>query len=94
MGTTTIRLEDALKARVEAVAAEAGKTADAFVLEAITESVEQAEEDAAFQRLANERWANILATGKTVSWEEANEWIEARLRGERPPRPQGRIIES
>jgi predicted transcriptional regulator len=90
--TATIHIEDELKARVEAAAAEAGKTGDAFVLDAITESVEQAEEDAAFRRLANERWANILATGLTVSWDEMNEWVEARLRGETPPRPVGRPL--
>jgi predicted transcriptional regulator len=90
--TTTIHIEDELKARVEAAAAAAGTTADAFVLEAITESVEEAEEDAAFRRLANERWANIRATGLTVSWDEMNGWIEAHLRGETPPRPVGRPL--
>jgi predicted transcriptional regulator len=87
---TTVRIQDELKARVEAAASEAGKTADAFILDAITESVEQAEEDAAFHRLANERWAEVQATGLTVSWDEMNAWVEARLRGETPPRPAGR----
>ncbi len=88
---TTVRIEDELKARVEAAAAEAGQTADAFMLEAITGSVEQAEEDAAFHRLANERWAEVQATGLTVSWDEMNAWVEARLRGETPPSPAGRL---
>jgi predicted transcriptional regulator len=90
--TTTVLIEDALQARLEAAAAEAGKTVDAFIVEAIAESVEQAEEGAAFRRLANQRWAKILATGLTVSWDEMNEWVEARLRGETPPRPVGRPI--
>jgi predicted transcriptional regulator len=87
--TATIQIEDELRARVEAAAAEAGKTADAFVLEAIMESVQQAEEDAAFRRLADERWADVQATGLTVPWDEFTAWLEARGRGEHPPRPQG-----
>jgi predicted transcriptional regulator len=90
--TATIQIEDELKARVEAAAAAAGKTADAFVRESIIESVQQAEEDAAFRRLARERWAEVQATGLTVSWEEMNAWVEARLRGETPPRPVGRPL--
>jgi predicted transcriptional regulator len=88
--TTTIRIEDELKARVAAVAAEAGKTPHAFILEAITQSVEQAEEDSDFHRLADERWATFLATGMSVPWDEAKVWLEARARGERPPWPEAR----
>ena len=40
MSTTTIRLEDDLKARINAAAAQAGKTAHAFILEAIAQTVE------------------------------------------------------
>jgi predicted transcriptional regulator len=55
MTTTTIRLEDDLKARVAAVAEREGKTAHAFILEAISQTVELAELDADFQRVAEER---------------------------------------
>jgi predicted transcriptional regulator len=89
---TTVRIDDALEARVEAAAAGAGKTADAFILDAITESVEQAEEDAVFQRLADRRWAEIRATGVTVPWDDAKAWLEARARGERPVPPTGRAL--
>lgn len=41
-------------------------------------SVEQAEEDAAFHRLAQERWADVQATGLTVPWDEFTAWREAR----------------
>jgi predicted transcriptional regulator len=90
--TATIQIEDELKARVEAAAAAAGKTADAFVLDAIMESVEEAEENAAFHRLADERWAEVQATGLTVPWDEAKAWLEARGRGEHPARPEGRPL--
>lgn len=90
--TTTIHIEDELKARVDAAAAAAGTTADAFVLEAITGSVEEAEKYAAFHRLADERWAEVQATGLTVPWDEARAWLEARGRGEYPARPEGRPL--
>jgi predicted transcriptional regulator len=90
MTTTTIRIEDDLKARVAAAAERAGKTAHAFILEAIAQTVEQAELDEAFHRVADERWAKVLASGKTVPWDEAKAWLEARSRGERPRKPVAR----
>lgn len=88
--TTTIRIEDELKARIAAAAQRAGKTAHAFILDAIAETVEQAELDEAFHNLADTRWANIVATGKTVPWDEAKAWLEARARGERARKPVAR----
>jgi predicted transcriptional regulator len=90
MATTTIRIEDDLKARVADAAARAGKTTHAFILDAIAQTVEQAEQEDAFHRIADERWANLLATGKTVSWDAAKVWLEARARGERPRKPMAR----
>jgi len=88
--TTTIRIEDDLKARVAAAAERAGKTAHAFIVDAIAQTVEQVELDEAFHRVADERWANILATGETVPWDAAKAWLEARSRGERPRKPVAR----
>lgn len=90
MATTTIRIDDALKARIAAAAERAGKTAHAFILDAIAETVAQDEEDAAFHRAADERWANVLATGQTVPWDDAKAWVEARSRDEHPRRPAPR----
>ena len=90
MTTTTIRIEDDLKARVAAVAERAGQTSHAFILDAIARTVEQAELDEAFHRVADERWAKVLATGTTVPWDEAKPWLEARSRGKTLPKPAGR----
>ena len=87
MPTTTIRIEDELKARVAAAAERAGKSPHAFIVEAIARSVEQAELDEEFRRLAQRRWARVRATGKTVSWDVAATYLEARSRGEDPRRP-------
>lgn len=90
MSTTTIRLEDELKARIAAAAAQAGKTAHAFILDALTQMVEQVEQDNAFDALADERWARIRATGQTVAWDEAQAYLVARAQGQRRRRPAAR----
>ena len=92
MSTTTIRIEDDLKTRVAAAAQRAGKTAHAFILDAIAQTVEQVELDDDFQRVAEARWAKVLRTGKTVPWEDAKRYVDARLRGERPRKPLARKL--
>jgi predicted transcriptional regulator len=92
MTTTTIRIDDDLKARVAAAAERSGKTAHAFILDAIAQTVEQAELDEAFHRVADERWAKVLATGKTVPWNDARAYLEARARGERARKPAARKL--
>lgn len=94
MSTTTIRIEDDLKARVAAAAERAGKTAHAFMLDAIAQTVEQVELDNAFNAVADERWARIRATGKTVPWDEAKAYLAARARDERPRKPTARKLTS
>ncbi|MFG6416825.1 CopG family transcriptional regulator [Roseateles sp. DC23W] len=77
MSTTTIRLEDELKERGSAAAQRAGKTARAFLRDAVTESVEQSEFDAEMDRICKARWAEFLVTGEAVDWEEAKAYRTA-----------------
>jgi predicted transcriptional regulator len=92
MSTTTIRIEDDLKARVAAAAERAGKTAHAFILDAIARTVEQVELEDEFHRVADQRWARVLATGKTVPWDDAKAYLETRSRGQRPRKPAARKL--
>ncbi|MCK7494673.1 MAG: CopG family transcriptional regulator [Comamonadaceae bacterium] len=80
MSTTTIRLDEQLRSRVAAAAERAGKSQHAFIVEAIARTVEQAEREEDLHRVADERWAQVLASGR-------------RCRGTRPrlaggPRPR------
>lgn len=93
MSTTTIRLEAALKARLATAARRAGKTPHALILEAISETVERVEQEADLDRLADERWAKLLTTGKTVSWDDAKSYLRAKARREQPRRPSARKLE-
>lgn len=90
MSTTTIRIDDNLKARVSAAAERAGTTSHAFILEAIERTVEQMEQEQEFHDMADARWARLLETGKTVSWDDAKSYVAARVRGEHPPKPTAR----
>ncbi len=90
MSTTTIRIEDELKARVAAAAERAGKTAHAFILDAISHTVEQVELDNAFNAIADQRWASIQSTAKTVRWEDAKAYLAARARNEPAHKPAAR----
>jgi predicted transcriptional regulator len=91
--TTTIRIDDELKARAAAAAERLGKTPHAFIVEAIARQVEQAEEDAAFHREADSRWAKVLSSGSTVPWDKARAYLEARARGAKARRPSARKID-
>ncbi len=90
MATTTIRIDDELKARINAAAERSGETSHAFIHDAIARSVEQSELEDEFHRIAEERWSKLLATGKTVAWDDAKAYLEARARGERPRKPAAR----
>jgi predicted transcriptional regulator len=90
MGTTTIRIEEDLKARLAAAAERSGKTTHAFILDAIAQTVEMTELDEEFHRVADARWAKVLATGRTVPWADARVYLEARARGKRPRAPAAR----
>ena len=90
MSTTTIRIDDDLKVRVADAAQRAGKTAHAFILDAISQTVEQVELDNAFNSLADQRWANIQASGKTVPWDDAKAYLAARANGEPTRKPAAR----
>ena len=92
MSTTTIRVDDELKERINAAATRAGKTPHAFILEAIAQTVEQSEQDDEFHATADERWARVLSGGKTVPLDAAKSYLEARARGERPSKPAGRKL--
>lgn len=92
MSTTTIRLPEALKARIAAAAKRAGTTPHSFILEAIAEKAEQEERRADFNQVAEERYARIVATGKTIPWSEMRSYLEDRAAGGKARRPAARKL--
>lgn len=92
MSTTTIRLPEKLKARVTVAAKRAGTTAHNFILEAISDKTDQQERRVDFDDLADKRYAQIVATGKTISWDEMRGYLENRLVGKPATRPAARKL--
>jgi predicted transcriptional regulator len=92
MTTTTIRLPDDLKARVADAAKRAGTTAHGFMVEAIAEKTAQAERRADFDSVADERFATIVSTGKSIPWAEMRSYLQARIAGNTSLRPQDRMV--
>lgn len=92
MSTTTIRLPDDLKTRVAAAAARAGTTAHSFILEAIAEKADQEERRSDFYDLAEQRYSTIVASGKTIPWDQMRRYLEDRLAGKKVSRPPSRKL--
>ncbi len=81
MSTTTIRLPDELKARIAEAAKRAGTTSHNYILEAIAEKVDRAERHADFDAVAEERYARIVESGKTIPWDDMRGYLEDRIAG-------------
>lgn len=92
MSTTTIRLPDDLKARVAEAAKRAGTTAHGFILEAIAEKTQQTEQRADFDAVAEERYSEIVSSGKTIPWAEMRKYLAARIAGQDVKRPRARKL--
>lgn len=92
MPTTTIRLPEDLKARVAAAAKRSGTTTHGFILEAITEKTELEDRRAGFDAVAEDRYARIVASGKTIPWQEMRGYLEARITGKTAKRPAARKL--
>ena len=92
MSTTTIRLPDALKARIAEAAERAGTTSHNFILEAIAEKADLAERRAAFDAEAEARYARIAESGKTIGWDDMRAYLQARVTGKVKRRPPARKL--
>jgi len=92
MSTTTIRLPDDLKARVADAAERVGTTAHSFILEAIAEKVAQDELRNDFHEVAEKRYAKIVASGKTIPWDQMRRYLEDRVAGKKASRPSAKKL--
>jgi predicted transcriptional regulator len=92
MSTTTIRLPQDLKARVVAAAKRAGTTAHGFILEAIAEKADEEERRSDFHDVAEKRYSQIAASGKTIPWTEMRAYLENRIAGKKARRPMAKKL--
>jgi predicted transcriptional regulator len=92
MSTTTVRLPEALKARIARVAAEGGMSAHSFIVEAVERSVQEAELRSAFVSEALDRAAEMDRGATALPWAEVRQYMLDRAAGKKtaPPRPARR----
>lgn len=89
MPATSLRLPDDIKTLAARVAEREGKTAHAYLLEVVSERVQ---EDAArqdFEAVAEQRWQRYLRNGKTISIEEMRKYLAERAAGHKVKPPRG-----
>jgi predicted transcriptional regulator len=92
MPTTTIRLPEDLKRRIARAAQRAGTTSHAFILDAIAEKADEEERRNDFHETAERRYAEIVASGKTIPWSKMRSYLEDRLADKALPRPAARKL--
>jgi len=91
--TTTIRLPEDLKARIDRLAAARGSTVHGFMVEAIAEAANQLERREAFHAEAQRRFKKMLRTGDYLTHEDLRDYGMALARGEKPGRPPARKMD-
>ena len=84
MATTSLKLPDNLKERITKLAADTGKSAHAFMVEAIAEQTERIEEDRAFMARAIASKKHFDETGIGYPAEEVHAYVREMLKGNKP----------
>ncbi len=85
MATTSLKLPDTLKERVAKIAEETGKTAHAFMVDAIEHETSRNEKYQQFLAEAEASWQEYQKTGIAYAAEDVHAYVRAKLRGEIPP---------
>ena len=88
MTTTSLKLPDALKQRVNTLAELAGKSPHAFMVDVIAEQTERIEEDRAFMARAMASKKHFDETGIAYDADEVNAYFRAKIQGIELPKPQ------
>jgi predicted transcriptional regulator len=87
MSTTTLRLPDEVRSRIERLAAAQGKSAHALMVDTLDETTAAMERRIEFEAEAAQSWAEYRRTGEYHTIEDVRAYVLARARGEDPPRP-------
>ena len=88
MVTTSLKLPDALKQRVNALAALANKSLHAFMVDAIAEQTESTEKYQKILAHAQESKREFDETGNAYDADEVNAYFRAKIQDIELPKPQ------
>ena len=90
MSATSLKLPDDLKRRIVKLAASAGLTPHAFMVDALAREAERSELRQRFAAEAAESEREALASGKAHSLDAAFDYLAAKAGGKNPRRPRAR----
>ena len=86
--TTTIRMPPKLRARIQALARQSGRSAHSVILEAVERHADYEEQLRSLVKDAIEADAEIERTGEVYRAEDVHGWIDRLARGQSPTRPK------
>ncbi len=84
MATTSLKLPDELKQRVNALAAQAKKSPHAFMVDVIAKEAERAEKRQAFIQSALAAKKDFDETGLAYDADEVHAYFRAKIQGQTP----------
>jgi predicted transcriptional regulator len=90
MSTTTLRLPAELKARIDALAEQAGDSAHAFMIKTLDEATGRLERQREFHAEAQRRLDHMDETGEYLTLDDVRAYASALVRDESPARPAPR----
>lgn len=90
MSATSLKLPEDLKRRIARLAANAGQTPHAFMVDALSREAERSELRARFAADAAESEHEALESGKAFALDVAFNFLEARAAGKKPRQPRAR----
>ena len=82
--STSVKLRDGLRERIRVLAADANRTPNQLMNEALLEYVERHEHRAAFLAEAEARWTEYKETGERIPLGEAEQMLDALLLNQIP----------
>ena len=90
MSATSLKLPDDLKRRIAKLAASAGQTPHAFMIDALAREAQRSELRHRFAAEAAESELEALDSGKAHSLDATFDYLAARIGGKNPRRPRAR----
>lgn len=90
MGTTSLKLPEALKERVRLAAQARGMSPHAFLLESVQWATTAAEQRADFIAQAKSAREHALGSDEVYDAQEVHAHVRARARGQQSPRPKAK----
>lgn len=90
MSTTTVRLPDELKTRLESLAMDSGQSMHALMIQALDEATDRMVREREFHAEALKRLAHMDRTGEYIELEDLRRYALALAAGQPAPRPEVR----